>query len=469
MALNRYRTGFVADAADGAELTLELAKSGRWKVFYTPSEEALSISRNAARGRVPRRPILLMEGGDNAAPLTTYPLNTTATSPGFLRPKYPKLKSITFEDFNVDPPDSKDAVVELMEGFPIGLVTNPFFGLGLRRELRYLIDAIERSGATDLRIVWRRMGTPQMDGRSYVLSRGQFDKARRQVSTVHSKALRVAADEKRVRVHNQLLTGLDKKRFPEQRPTYRKDAIVNAVGRSPNIGETISPADQAVVLDVAKAAARQAGQREPHALMALQEEIELVTLKTLIERFRDLLGAKRTEAHWQHFLVQNPFILYLAFGYPIAFVGQQVSVGGRSFARTGDKWADLVAKTVASGNMALIEIKTAETDLLDKRPYRDGLYAPSRELSAAVSQVLDQRYQLQKNIQNLKDNSGEWDLQTYAVQCLVIAGRTPRDTARQKSLELYRNSLTSVSVVTYQEMLQKLEALYAFLAPAEAS
>jgi hypothetical protein len=45
------------------------------------------------------------------------------------------------------------------------------------------------------------------------------------------------------------------------------------------------------------------------------------------------------------------------------------------------------------------------------------------------------------------------------VQCLVIAGRSPEGKAQLKSFELFRNALKSVTVITFDELLRKLEHL----------
>jgi hypothetical protein len=205
-------------------------------------------------------------------------------------------------------------------------------------------------------------------------------------------------------------------------------------------------------------------------MLALSQEIEVVSLEGLIERLSQRFKKKLREAEWQTFFVENPFVLRLAFGLPVMMLGGQISVGGRRFGGSGDKISDFgdkisdfAVKAAASGNLALVEIKTPETPLLETSPYRGELYAPGRELSGAVNQVLEQRYNLQQNINNLKVASRLYDVETYAVQCLVVAGRTPASPATLKSLEPFRNGLKSVTIVTFDELLAKLEQLLEFL------
>ena len=78
-------------------------------------------------------------------------------------------------------------------------------------------------------------------------------------------------------------------------------------------------------------------------------------------------------------------------------------------------------------------------------------------------QVLDQRYHLQMEIAQLLHNSRRYDLQSYAIQCIVIAGRMPEEADCKKSLELYRNSLMGITIVTFDELLLKLETLHEVL------
>lgn len=199
------------------------------------------------------------------------------------------------------------------------------------------------------------------------------------------------------------------------------------------------------------------------ALLRLNREIEVVTLEGLITKFRERLARDSGEKAWQTFFKENPFILKLAFGYPVIQFGEEVSVGGERFDGSGEKIADFAVQAAATGNLALIEIKTPAARLLDATPYRGGVFAPHRDLSGAVTQILDQRHQLEAALPLKKSSSGIHDIHSYAIQGVVIAGLTPTDRDQQKSLELFRHSLNSVLVITFDEMLAKLEDLLTFL------
>lgn len=485
---NQYRMGYVAAVQEGADLTVSISLEGDWEVYCRPSDAAIEIARGADPDfSIPSGPILLVKGSPKSDTIITYPLNTTATSPGFLTQKYERLRTITFEGavgrgfvfeedgdnasmWSAPAPTDMDEIREILSELPAGFVRDPFFGLGLNFDLRFLTQVIEQlDGVSDLRLRHGgRTGLPVVSGNSYVLSYRMFDETRRAIRRAHDKALGVAAGEKRTYAHNTLLTALDPQQFPAQAPRYRKDAIVDALGRNPNRALPLSPADRTAIVVAAKSAIRPLSRREPKELLELSREIEVVTLDALIERLRDMLGKKLKEGVWQEFFLDNSFVLRLAFSLPVMLFGDQVSVGGSRFSGAGGKVSDFAARAAATGNLSLIEIKTPDTRLLETTPYRGDLYAPTRELSGAVNQVLDQRYQLQKSISLLKEASDIWDIELYAIQCLVIAGRVPEGRAQQKSLELFRNGLTAVSIITFDELLGKLEHIVEMLKTAPA-
>ncbi len=476
---NRFRTGYVATAEEGAVLSFAVSRAKVWKISYAPAPDAVRIAAQIAEQNhddfaAPSKPILLVEGNAKTDVVKIYPLNTTATSRTFLFPKHDSLLTITLEGFGFGEPVDLDEAKDSLRNLPAGFVRDPFFGLGLNWDLRYLPEAIDDIGSvTDLKIRRGRSdGLPKLDGKSYVLSAKMFDDTRKAINRAHDKALTIANDEKRVFVHNALLTAIDPSRFPMEFRPYQKDAILDAIGNSLARSVALSAKDRDAVVSATKSAARSISRSEPEALLELNREIELVTLEGLLARLKTMLTKKHKEGNWQAFFVDNPFVLRLAFGLPIMMLGDQVSVGGRKFTGSGDKISDFAVRAAASGNLSLIEIKTPHTDLLETTAYRGDLYAPSRELSGAVNQVLDQRYQLQKSITNLKDASNVWDVESYAIQGMVVAGRTPTGRPQLKSFELFRNGLKSVVVVTFDELLQKLEHLLEVLgAPpsAEAS
>ena len=149
---------------------------------------------------------------------------------------------------------------------------------------------------------------------------------------------------------------------------------------------------------------------------------------------------------------------------PTTFFRDEVRVGGRGFDGAGEKIVDFMFKNTLTNNIALVEIKRPEMHLLHPTEYRKGVYGPHKDLNDAITQALDQCFHLQSELPTLKTNARQYDLESYNIRCIVIAGRTPSDDDdKKKSLELFRNNLRSVTIVTYDEILESLEALRRFL------
>ena len=73
-----------------------------WKVHYEPAPAAIRIAKTIDdEFTAPSKPILLIEADPESDVVVTYPLNTTATSTGFLGPKYGRLRTITLEEFRL--------------------------------------------------------------------------------------------------------------------------------------------------------------------------------------------------------------------------------------------------------------------------------------------------------------------------------------------------------------------------------
>lgn len=149
---------------------------------------------------------------------------------------------------------------------------------------------------------------------------------------------------------------------------------------------------------------------------------------------------------------------------PTRLFRDEVTVGGRDFTGSGDKIVDFMFKNTLTNNIALVEIKLPGMPLLDPKEYRKGVYGPHKKLNDAITQALDQCYHLQSELPTLKYNARQYDLESYNIRCIVIAGRTPLDDDnKKKSLELFRNNLRSVTIITYDEILESLKALHYFL------
>lgn len=440
-------------------LGLELTRSaGHFMLQVILSEKA--IARAVAANPefvVPDAGIVLAKYDVDHNRLTTFPMTLASDSRYFLKPKYRKIRSITFEGHgNIFGGDGNVSLE--FEELPLGCVRQPYAGFGLNHEYRFIVHALERvEGVTDLTLC-EDFETTQAEG-MLRLPYDTFDRWRRAIRRSHNTAVSFGNRSKQAYLRDQVERelGIAGNRSEPQ----DLDALATSLASSlAQTGRRRPLGAAAAALKTVKESARELAEVD---LLDLSREIELITLEDLIARLSLRIDENHAEAFWQKFFLANPFVLRLAFGLPVILFRDQVTVGGTKFDGSGGKIADFVMKAGLYGNLAIVEIKTPQTDLVEARSYRDEVHAPSRQLAGAVTQVVDQRYKLQMDIKQKKVDSRQFDVFSYGMQCIVIAGRDPGDEAKRKSFELFRNSLKDVNVITFDELLAKLQSLLEFL------
>ncbi|WP_341203127.1 Shedu immune nuclease family protein [uncultured Sphingomonas sp.] len=397
--------------------------------------------------------------------LTTYPLNLVSDSRYFLTPKYRKVRSIAFEGHGNVFAGPGDVSLEFPD-LPLGFVRDMFAGFGVNYEYRFIIEQLERTASASA-VVMSEYFESKIDDDVVHLTYDTFDRWRRALRRSHNTAVSFANRSKSVYLRGQvekelgLVSGAHVAASSLDELANEMTEVLALPGRR----RPLSAATAAIAS--ARSGSGKLAAGEAAELLDLNREIELLTLEQLIARLEGHLASNHNEAFWQRFFTDNPFILRLAFGLPIAIFGEQVAVGGTKFDGSGGKIADYVVKAGHFGNLAIVEIKTPQTPLLETGAYRGEVHAPTKHLSGAITQALDQRYQLQTSINDRKISSGVFDVFSFAMQGLVIAGRDPTGPAERKSFELFRNGLKDVTVVTFDELLAKLRALHEFLGTPE--
>ena len=448
------------------KLTVEEIFPNCVEVFYIPSdEELIQFDTPPASAEEFRVKILLLNGQDDF--ITIYPFNTFADQDEFLRPKYGKVTSITLDGFRLGIAETDDEIRELLDDLPSGFVKNFNFGLGLLKEYRFIIDAVEELSECN-EIVISKSSKTEMDqnAKIFTISYSDFDSSRKEMNQVTNRAQATARTVKKVACFNRLAFRLG----VEQRPLHLKDDVISRmVTRISGGAEKQQHSDKTQALDLLLKDKSNISNAQPDKLVKLHNDIEIVTLERLIESYEEMLGKKLNENRWQQLFNDNPFILNLAFGYPIIKVRDQASVGGRKLSGSGDKIADFLLKNSITNNAALFEIKTPQTKILNKTAYRDGIFTPSLDLSGSINQVLDQKYQLQKDISRLKEATRIYDIESYSIHCCLIIGQAPKDVDQQKSFELFRRNSKDVEIITFDELLEKLKQLRNFLGSGETA
>lgn len=422
------------------------------EVFYLPrSDELEEAGLDSEDTGKYKRKIALFSGQDRF--ITVYPIFTLPTHPDYLKQKYDQINGITVEVDLDSAPYSKEEVVEYLQQLPAGFIKDIRYGLGLTKEFQAIISAVEEHTEHQCLVIGDEP-TGDTDYECFHLNIHDYDEMRRACNRITDRARKVARITKAATTYNHIAykLGVEQKPLPTD-----NDAI------SKMLRIKISDTDKQAAMSMITEDKTAVKQTDSVTLTKLKNDIELVSLERLISSYEELMSKKTREEPWQQLFNQNPFILSLTFGYPAIKISDQASVGGKKLSGDGDKITDYLIKNGVTNNLALIEIKKPSSNLLNKTPYRGEVYCASTELTGSVTQVLDQSYQLQQNIAAIKNNNRIYDIETYAVHCILVIGTMPTDYDKKKSFEIYRRNSKNVQIITYDELLLKLKQLHDFL------
>ena len=460
------------DPARDGILEVEEVHPNFVEVYFLPPERSLlAANLESNKAKAYKTKILDIDGQRRF--ITIYPINTFGENSDFLKPKYGQIERITLDGTNIvyrggedgEVPTTPDGVLEVLEDLPSAFTKDYAYGLGLAKPYRFIIDAVSAlSDCTEIVITSHHSTGPDPDGNPiFYISDKDFDQTRRAINSIDNLAQSAARAVKETTAYNILAERLGMPKLDPKagRHPYRRLFTAVAQGK-----EELSEEDQNAVIGALSSHAADIAEAQPEKLAKLRGDIELVTLEVLIKRYEEMLGEKLIEGRWQEFFNENTFILNMAFGYPVIKVRDQASVGGRKLSGAGEKITDFLVKNSLTNNTAIFEIKTPQTAILNKTPFRDGVFTPSADLSGSINQALDQKYQLQKQIAQIKDNTRLYDIESYAVHCCLVIGRTPEGDDQKKSFELFRRNSKDVEVVTFDELLEKLKQLSVFLRKA---
>lgn len=466
---------------DQGILSLKEPEPGVVEVFFQPSATRLKI---AHRDGDPKTCVLLMRFDARTDTTTLYPVNTMPSSASFLAPKHDSIVSIELvlkngfahivddsdgaEHFVV-PSTLDDVQMYLEECLPSGFTKDPNFGLGLDRTLSFITQALSQiDGIKQLRLTDEKTleVSRSADGKTFEMGYRLFDELRRGANRFDDKARASSRKKKRQAAYSNLLTRLDRTKFPLKLFERAPDDLADVIGET-IVDAGLSEKDRAAVVSLAGATVRKSLKTQRAGLVKLHDEIELASLDELIVHMETQFAANATEPQWQKLFESNPFILDMAFNVPVLLLQGQAHVGGKILDGSGEKIADFLFTNQLTDSIAILEIKTPRMELVSKKEYRDGVLAPSSKLVGAVVQILDQIDKLRSDIYRIKALNPQQKLESYGIKGVVLAGMIP-DAERKRSFELYRNSLSGLSIITFDELLVKLKSLRELLSAKPA-
>lgn len=400
-----------------------------------------------------------------------WPINTRQDRADYLQPKYDSLHRIILAGQFVPPqiPANQDEVEDLLQRLPTGFAKNFRFGLGFLWEYRQIAQAITQVPGINTVAITAGDGARILAGSEiYVLGLRRFEAIRRELNRVATRFRSDALRHKKHLIYHELLHAANPSEFPVRRKSLRKN-LISDLTRGGRDATDISHRDQQAAVELVRDNISDLAKIEPRRLLTLKSEIELASISELIAQFDSMLEKSLTESKWQRFFEDNPFILSLAFSVPVFYIQGNTYVGGKRIDGRGGKFADFLYATASTGNLALIEIKRPDTDLLSAKAYRgDEVFGPSDELGGAIAQLLDQRQKLTQELPVIKSNSERNDIHGHAIRCVLVVGSLPAESRKRRSFELLRNSVSQVDVVTFDELRGRLESLRSALTPPAA-
>lgn len=451
---------FGMDPGDRGSLETRTTESGLVQGYFIPKKSPDAGTEAATRLAAG---VKLVEAAPAKGELRIYPADTRPWDPNFLGPKYEQITMIVLP-WEVD---EYFDLIDALEALPSGLTKDYEYGLGLARECSPIVDLIEESTpCTTIELVGS--GEPSVSGLVFRLSYDRLAALRAELARIKVRGDNGIRRVKEAFVHNDLAPtlGLHPTEYSLGRhPTSRW--ITRVAGGE----EPLNDGEQEDILAATTAAAAQIAARKPARISRLQRDIEVVNLEQLIASYEKALNAGNNEHWWQNFFEENVFALQLLFGGPTVFIDSQVPIGEGDNSLKGKKIADYLMKNTMTNNVSLVEIKKPTTQLMKRKPYRAGVYGVHSEISQAVTQVLDQALQLTRHEADTKSRTRDGSWVSNAPRCFVVAGRASEldSPDKRKSFDLYREHLSGVRLVAYDEILEQLKTLRDYLASEVAA
>lgn len=176
-----------------------------------------------------------------------------------------------------------------------------------------------------------------------------------------------------------------------------------------------------------------------------------------------------SEAFWQTFFEERPWILQQVFAYPVIYLNGETYLGGknsRGRQGSGGSATDFLFMNGSNGSFAVVEIKEPNCGLVGSC-YRgvegsgenNEVYRIHGDLSGGVVQMENQ---IHVAVEHFKTQIGaDFNGLTHLNPCgILIAGTySGLSDVQKKSFDLFRKSLGKNQILTFDEVLAKLKLL----------
>lgn len=444
-----------------AKLEIKRAtKPGIWTVYATISKERLILAGLNPEIFV-RKPIQLITIDETTRRVVLHPRYMTPGPDGHYGQKHKHITTITFDlaeqlyNRTRDDPteDDIDAALKYM---PDGMTRDPNFGLGLKKEYRFLLDAVAQM--TKKKVVY--VGSKEPLSVEFRIPRKLFSEIIAEIDRMDGRAKYAENEVKATTAFNMLAaTG-----SVEPRPfNLGRHKIRQLITRFTSDDAFEDAEIQEELVSTVSRVARDLVRTNPKASSELVSEIQISRLELAVQKYEEMMEQNFNEAAWQKFFEGDPILLTFAFGYPLTFVNKHPYVGGMDINGRGENIGDYLYKNTLNNNAALIEIKKPASPLL--REYRN-IHAPHHELSGGIVQTLNQKRELMMAFpyhQMTNKWHGSKEVNAFDIDCVLVIGKMPTEVAERLSFQLYRKNSHDVHIITFDEVLSKLKQLLGYL------
>lgn len=358
--------------------------------------------------------------------------------------KYKNISSIEFEGFGTKLPTGLIKSYKRGYGFTKNLKTFANY-LDAELEIKKIIFVKSQANSIDLKT------------KEITLNESTFGNINKIFNDLAKKSTQEQELESKINLHT-----LFPKQISKPKTKYVTNALTTTLANWGNDIDEFSAKDKEAIKDLFEKLSLNTNFLDPSKLSNTKQYIDNKILTDAVQEYSDLLTSTltitRLEKKWQAYLKINSWIFSSIFAQPIILFKDEAYVGGKDINNKNGKFSDYLMKNKLSDNVTFLEIKTHKTELLNSKAYRGtDVYSVTEELSGCINQVLNQRDNFQKEYDHLKRKSKE-NFETINSKCIVIIGQHSSLTNEQKhSFELFRNNCKDVEIVTFDELLLKIQ------------
>lgn len=258
------------------------------------------------------------------------------------------------------------------------------------------------------------------------------------------------------------------------------DSLQLVAGDEAQLAQLLTGQDRTTVLGAVRTAIGGGLTEEDIRLISNRKEQlkrfeRLLTDSDYFQQEESLATTRGAEAVWQAFFETNQWI----FGYGLNLIAcesiddgklERITTGANIFGGAGKRIDAIMRSKGLISSMLFCEIKTHDTELLAKTPYRAGVYQASKELGGGVAQVqktvsMAQQLISREFLTRIHDDDGTptgVELSTTRPRQVVVIGSLREFThngavnpQKINSFELYRTSIQDVEIITFDELYQR--------------